>query len=511
MGSRRAIGIDLGTTYSCVAVWKRNRFEIIPNDQGNRTTPSCVAFTRADRLVGDAAKNQQAMNSANTIFDAKRLIGRNYSDSKVQEDMKLWPFKVIQGPSDAPKVVITYKGKEMEFTAEEISSMILRKMKETAESYLGEVVEDAVITVPAYFNDSQRQSTKKAASIAGLNVIHMINEPTAAALTYGLDNTKFRKLNVVVFDLGGGDTHLGGEDFDNRMVDHCVQYFKKRFNKELTGNQRALGRLRVACERAKRILSATTETSIELDCLHDGIDFSINFTRARFEELNMRMFNRCVRAQDARMEKSCVDEIVLVGGSTRIPIVQSMLQEYFYGKKLCKSVNPDEAVAYGAAVMAAKLSGSNKVRDLVLVDVTPLSIGITVFDDLFSVVIPRNTPIPTKIYKMFYTITDNQYAACFRVYQGERARSTDNHLLGTFRLTGIPPARSGDWEIETCFETDANGILKVTARLLSTGKTEKLIITNKKRRLSKDETERMVKDARKYKHEDEEFKKKVNT
>ncbi|GJR14804.1 putative heat shock protein 70 family protein [Tanacetum coccineum] len=422
MGSRPAIGIDLGTTYSCVAVWKNDRIEIIPNDQGNRTTPSCVAFTRADCLVGDAAKNQLPTNSTNTIFDAKRLIGRNFSDSEVQKDMRLWPFK----------------------------------MKDTAEAYLGEAVKDVVITVPAYFNDSQRQATKDAGSIAGLNVIRMINEPTAAAITYGLDNKKSGKQNVVVFDLGGGG------DFDNRMVDHCVRVFKRRFNMELTGNQKALGRLRVACERAKRILSSATETSIELDCLHDGIDFSINFTRAKFEDLNLNMFNSCLKTldkclRDASMDKSCVDEIVLVGGSTRIPKVQSMLQEYFDGKKICKSVNPDEAIAYGAAIMATKLSGNNSVCDLVLAE------------------------------SLLCLLTE----VTLSVYQGERARCIDNYFLGEFVISGFPPVPKKYSKFKICFDIDANGILTVTAEILSTGKTEKLIITNENGRLSMSQIEKM--------------------
>ncbi|CAI9301609.1 unnamed protein product [Lactuca saligna] len=383
-----AIGIDLGTTYSCVAVWKHGHIQIIPNDQGNRTTPSCVAFVNGERLIGDGAKNQVAMNPANTIFDAKRLIGRRFSDSKVQDDIKLWPFKVIQGPSDTPKIVVSYKGEENEFSAEEVSSMILGKMKETAESYLGKVVKDAVITVPAYFNDSQRQATKDAGAIAGLNVMRIINEPTAAAIAYGLDNKSdiTSKINVLVFDLGGGtfdvslltmeegggtlqvkavagDTHLGGEDFDSRMVDHCAQEFKRKWKKDLTGNKRALGRLKCACEKAKRILSCDILTSIEIDGLHEGIDFSMKFSRAKFEELNMGFFVKCIQTleaclTDAKMDKSRVNEVILVGGSTRIPKVQSMLQEFFNGKQLCKRVNPDEAVAYGAAVMAEKLSGN---------------------------------------------------------------------------------------------------------------------------------------------------------
>ncbi|KAL7583159.1 hypothetical protein Lser_V15G42856 [Lactuca serriola] len=537
-----AIGIDLGTTYSCVAVWKHGRIEIIPNDQGNRTTPSCVAFSDAERLIGDSAKNQVAMNPANTIFDAKRLIGRRFGDSKVQNDMKSWPFRVIQGPVDTPKIVVSYKGQEKEFLAEEISSMILGKMKATAESYLGKVVKDAVITVPAYFNDWQRQATKDAGAIAGLNVIRMINEPTAAAIAYGLDNKSdiTCKINVLVFDLGGGtfdvslltmaegggtleakavagDTHLGGEDFDSRMVDHCAQEFKRRWNKDLTGNKRALGRLRCACEKAKRILSCNTQTSIDLDCLHEGIDFCMKFSRAKFEELNIGSFYKCIGTveaclRDAKMEKSCVNEVILVGGSTRIPKVQSMLQEFFERKELCKSVNPDEAVAYGAAVMAAKLTGKNdkSCQDLMLLDVTPLSLGVRVLGDIFDVVIPRNTPIPTKKSKIYNTSRDNQPCVDVEVYQGERTRSTDNHLLGTFRISGIPPAPKGDAKLEYCFEIDANCILTVTAKILSTGKTEKLTITNANGRLCKEEIEKMMEDAVKYKQEDQEYRKRAD-
>ncbi|KAJ0691520.1 putative Heat shock protein 70 family [Helianthus annuus] len=535
-----AIGIDLGTTYSCVAVWKHNRIEIIPNDQGNRTTPSAVAFVDGERLIGDGAKNEQAMNPANTIFDAKRLIGRRFSDSKVQEDIKLWPFKVIRGPDDTPKIVVTYKGQVKEFLAEEISSMVLAKMKETAEAYLGKVVKHAVITVPAYFNDSQRQATKDAGTIAGLNVIRMINEPTAAAIAYGLDNESdiVGKLNVLVFDLGGGtfdvsamtieeggifevkavggDTHLGGEDFDNRMVDHCVEDFKRRWNKDLSGNQRALGRLKFACEKAKRILSCTTRTSINLDSLHEGIDFSLKFTRAKFEELNMGSFNKCIETletclSDAKMKKSDVEQVILVGGSTRIPKVQHMLQEFLDGKELCKSVNPDEAVAHGAAVMAAKLSGSTvkSVQDVLLHDVTPLSLGINVLGDVLSVVIPRNTPIPTSNAVEYYTTCDNQSVIDIKVYQGERSRSTDNHLLGKFSICEIPLAPKGVSSIMVRFEIDGDGILTVTASIVSSGKMEKLVISNENGRLSKEEIDKMVNDAEKYKLEDQEFKKKA--
>ncbi|KAF5798875.1 putative Heat shock protein 70 family [Helianthus annuus] len=488
-----AIGIDLGTTYSCVAVWKHDRIEIIPNDQGNRTTPSYVAFVDAERLIGDGAKNQAPMNPTNTVFDAKRLIGRRFGDSKVQEDMKLWPFKVIEGPADTPKIVITYRGQEKEFSAEEISSMVLVKMKETAEAYLGKIVKDAVITVPAYFNDSQRQATKDAGTIAGLN-----------------EGGSFEVKAV------GGDTHLGGEDFDNRMVDHCVAEFKRRWNKDMSENQRAMGRLRFACEKAKRILSCTTRTSVELDCLHEGIDFSLKFTQAKFEYLNMGSFNKCIETletclNDAKMQKSCVDQVILVGGSTRIPKVQHMLQDYFDGRELCKSVNADEAVAYGAAVMAAKVSGSNdkSLQTVLLHDVTPLSLGVEVAGEVFDVVIPRNTPIPTHNAQQYHTTYDNQTIIGIKVYQGERSKSTDNHFLGKFDISGIPPARKGVSTVMECFEIDANGILTVTAAIMSTGKTEKLVISKENGRLSKEDIEKMVSDADKFRLEDQEFKKKA--
>ncbi|KAD6120319.1 hypothetical protein E3N88_11590 [Mikania micrantha] len=454
--------------------------------------------------------------------------------------MKLWPFRVIKGAADTPNIVVYHKGEEKQFLAEEISAMVLGKMKEIAEAYLGKAVKNAVITVPAYFNDSQRQATKDAGTIAGLNVIRMINEPTAAAIAYGLDTKSeyVGKINVLIFDLGGGtfdvslstieeggvfevkavsgDTHLGGEDFDNRMVEHCASVFKRKWNKDLTGNQRALGRLRFACEKAKRILSSTTQTSIDMDCLHEGIDFSMRFTRAKFEELNMSLFNQCIEIldnclKDAKLEKAWVDEIVLVGGSTRIPKVQHMLQELFGGKELCKSVNPDEAVAFGAAVMASKLSGSNdkRVQELLLRDVTPLSLGVEIKGNLFSVVIPRNTQIPTKKYKNYYTTSDNQSSADIEVYQGERTKSKDNHLLGNFTISGIPPAPKGDIVFEDCFEIDPDGILTVTSKILSTGLSKKLTIANEKGRLSKDQIEKMVKEAQKYKLEDQEFKNKV--
>lgn len=530
------IGIDLGTTYSCVGIFRNGGVEIIPNELGNRITPSVVAFTDEERLVGESAKNQAALNPKRTIYSIKRLIGRKYNDKEVQLDKKLLPYDIVN-KDGKPYVQVEIKGEKKVYGPEEISAMILMKMKQIAENYLGREVKNAVITVPAYFNDSQRQSTKDAGMIAGLNVLRIINEPTAAAIAYGLDK-KDKERNILVFDLGGGtfdvslltidsgvfeviatngDTHLGGEDFDNRVLDFMMKKIKKTQNVDVSKDKSAIQKLKTEIEKSKRVLSSSSQASIEIDELVEGFDFKESLTRAKFEELNMDLFKKTMEPvekvmADSGMKKSDIHEVVLVGGSTRIPKIKQLIKEYFNGKEPNQGINPDEAVAHGASVQGGILGGeeSETIKDMILIDVCPLTLGIETVGGVMTKIIPKETTIPAKKSQVFTTYQDNQTTVTISIYEGERALVKDNHLLGKFDLTGIPPAPRGQPQIEVTFDVDQNSILTVTAVEKGTGKSEKIVVTNDTGRLSTEEIEKMINEAKQYEEQDKLIKEKID-